>query len=466
MIFGFIKLPDISHAEGGIKVFAAKLTSERKSDVLISSGILFAPGQLDSEKNFSIFDANGTQIPIAARVLARWPDDNSIRSLLVQFPLKIEHNYKPVIIQWGFPRKSKDIAITEVKWILPEAILLLPAEWLCDSKVIGDQVPWGKHSFPGYDRNIEKYYPAMRDAQLTGDVSEDVYYSTPHVFYQLYVRTGDDNYFKSARVEAVRYRNDILKTGPNRGRHRDTDKTRFIYVEAMIDDYLLTGDEESLKIAGYMAEYLKNHFKPSEAFYSRKSQRFWTEREAAFPFLGAIDYYELTRDKDYLKYCDEIMQNLYKTQNEWPGRGGFIHNLYSHDPEEGARRDEYGGSPFMTGLLLEAIIKYHSVTNSVIAKDSIIKALDWLIKEGLTPDGRSFIYLTCDARKAKGHPDLNLLIAHAFGYGYTISGREDYLIKGTAVFEEGVKNAYLEDRKHFNQNYRSSGHFLAYIEEK
>ena len=120
----------------------------------------------------------------------------------------------------------------------------------------------------------------------------------------------------------------------------------------------------------------------------------------------------------------------------------------------------------MTGLLLEPIIEYHKLTGSKTAEESIFKTLDWLTKEGLTNDGESFYYMTSDASKNEGGaPDLNLLIAHAFGYGYKISGykRQDYLETGSTVFQCGIDKAFLGTRKHFNQNYRSSGHFLAYI---
>jgi len=160
------------------------------------------------------------------------------------------------------------------------------------------------------------------------------------------------------------------------------------------------------------------------------------------------------------------MKNLYRTQEQWPKRGGFIHNLYTHDPEEGAKPYEYGGSPFMTGLLLEPIVKYHQLTNSDIAKDSLYKALDWLIKEGIAPDGTNLLYSTAAAQSEDGHPDLNMLVVQAFGYGYKISEgkRADYLELGKKLFERGAEDAYLGDRKHFNQNYRSSGHFLSYID--
>ncbi len=451
--------------KGEMKAYVTKLANPKKTEVLVSSGVPFAPGQLDSERNFAVFDINGNEIPIAVKALARWPQDNSIRSLLVQFPMEIPHKYKQVSIRWGIPRTTQDLIPATVDWILPEGFMMLPVGWLCKTEIIGEQIPFGQTYFPVYDSNIDKYYPKISKTPWTGDISKDGYYSTPHVFYQLYIRTGEDKYFESARRELVHYRDEIIQEGPHRGKHKTQKKTRYIYVEAMVDDYLLTGDPKSLEVAGYMAEYLKKNYSPSNAYYPKNSERFWTERETAFPLLGIITYYELTGNKEYLDAAQQIVQNLYKTQAEWPGRGGFIHNLYAHDTSEGARRDEYGGSPFMTGLLLEGIIEYHRLTGSNIAKDSIFRALDWLMNEGLAPEGKSFVYLTCDKYRDEGHPDLNMLIVHAFGYGYKISGytRKDYLDVGNKVFEEGVKHGYLKGRKHFNQNYRSSGHYLAYI---
>lgn len=457
---------------GKLEVPVAKLTDSEDPHVLVSNGIPFAPGQLFSEKNFAVIDGADKEISIAVKVLARWPFDNSIRALLVQFPYIVEKRYAPVTLRLGIPRTAPDSPITEVNWVLPEGYIVLPARWLCVSEAAGEQIPMQINRFSGgpmtkYEENIQNNYPAMRDKPWSDDVADDGYYDITHVFYQLYVRAGNEDYFKSARREAVHYREGIVRIGPDRGSHKQHKQTRYVYVEGMIDDYLLTGDTKSLVTAGYMAEYLKKSYDPDKAFFPKSATRFWTEREAAFPFLGIISYYELTGDKNYLIAAKNIMRNLYRTQNEWPDRGGFIHNLYSHDPEEGARRNEYGGSPFMTGLLLEAVVKYHQVTNSNIAKDSIFKALDWLMNQALAPDGNSFVYTTAVQNKNEGHPDLNLLIAHAFGYGYKISGytKKEYLDFGSKIFNYGANNAFLGNRKHFNQNYRSSGHFLAYIEK-
>lgn len=466
--------PTIRHRDamlptsGSIKVAATRFKETPDNETLVSTGVPFGVGQLKSDKDITFFEGE-KEIPIATKVLARWVYDDSIRSVLVQFRVNWEdkEKYRPLIMKWGEKRNTEDIAITEVTWEIPEAYISLPAKWLCDSEVAGELVPINEKNFSGYDKKLLSVYPGRRDDQYKGDLREDFYYDTTHVFYQIYARTGKPENFVSARKEAIRYRDNIIKDGPERG-STTYKKPRYIFVQAMRDDYLLTGDERSLEIAGYMAEYLKNNFNPEKAFFPKRASHYWTERFYAFPFLGVLTYYELTGKKEYLDIASQYMNNLYKTQRQWPKRGGFIHNLYAHDPQEGARRNEYGGSPFMTGLLLEPIIEYHKLTGSKIAKESIFMALDWLVKEGLTPERDSFYYMTADIPKREGgHPDLNLLVAHAFGYGYRISGyeREDFLEIGKRIFQHGVKSAYLRKRKHFNQNFRSSGHFLSYIKD-
>ncbi len=451
---------------GSLDVMVVRLRGEPGGPALVSNGVPFAPGQLASERDVVVL-RDGQELPIATQVLARWPKDHSIRSLLVQFHLPGLDSDAPVTLVWGRTRQATDASPTPIAWDAPEGFLALPAYWLCDSQVIGAQVPMYAHGFPGYDTQIRQHYPLRRDDQLQGDIRVDGYYSTPHAFYQLYVRSGEPDIFLAARKELLAYRErELVHEGPDAGRHITYSQTRYVYVEAMADDYLLTGDPRSREVAKAMVDYLTRTFPPSKAFYPKGATNFWTEREAASPLLGVVAYYEMTGEDHFLRLAKEYVDNLYKTQQEWPERGGFIHNLYAHDTEEGARPDEYGGSPFMTGLLLEGISRYHRLTGDETAARSIFMALDWLMNEGLASDGSTFLYLTSDNYRGEpGHPDLNMLVAHAFGYGYKLSGytRADYLDLGTRIFQRGIQDAFLGKRKHFNQNFRSSGHFLAYI---
>ena len=419
-------------------------------------------------RQFKFVDESGKDIPIAVKVLARWPLDNSIRSVLVQFKYPIENIYKYATMEWGQPRTTGDLPIVEPSWELPQGYIILPAEWLCQSEVIGEQVPLGQKLLPAYDQKLEAVYPKMRDKGWTGNINDDHFYDTPHVFYQVYVRSGETADFVAARKELLNYRDTrVVLEGKDRGRARRTPKPYYVYMQAMADDYLLTGDPRSLEVAGYMDEYLMR-FDPGKAFYPKGADYFWTERNAGFELLGLVTYYGLTGDKKTLARVKQHVDNLYKTQMEWPSRGGYIHNLYAHDPEEGANPGEFGGSPFMTGLLLEGMIKYHRLTGDDEAADSIFRAVDWLKNEGIASNGKAVKYTTAEKYlDSDGAPDLNLSVVHAFGYAYKIGGCQDKddLKTGLALLKKGVSSAYMGNRKHFNQDFRSSGHFLGYVND-
>ena len=76
--------------------------------------------------------------------------------------------------------------------------------------------------------------------------------------------------------------------------------------------------------------------------------------------------------------------------------------------------------------------------------------------------GESFVYLGCPAY-SDGTPDLDNLIAHAFGYAYKLTGAAGYRTLGTALFNTAVSDGSAASAKHYDQQFRSSGHFPAYI---
>jgi PKD repeat protein len=95
-------------------------------------------------------------------------------------------------------------------------------------------------------------------------------------------------------------------------------------------------------------------------------------------------------------------------------------------------------------------------------------ALDYLKENCLATTGsyagKSFVYLGCPGYTT-GVPDLDNMISHAYAYGYKISGytREDYLSLATTIFNTAVSDGYAGSSKHFNQQFRTSGHTVAYL---
>jgi hypothetical protein len=311
------------------------------------------------------------------------------------------------------------------------------------------------------DRQREGYDNLKGDADWGDDVRYDGYYSTALAWYTLFARTGDVEVYDWARREAVHYRDDqIVQTGADAGTMNGRSEPRYLYLRAMEADYLLNGDPDTLRVSQLMADYLIDSHDEDWFYYAAEDESFWTERRSAFALLGLIVYGRMANDETYLDASHSRFNALLDTQAEWPD-GGFIHHLYAHDSEECPTWGAYGGSPFMTGLLFEAIIAYHEWFDDARAVDSVAAAADWLWLEGWETNGFSYL-IGCDDTPYGESPDLNLLIAHGFAFAGHHTGDTSYLSHGRTVFDAGVENAWMGERKQYNQNHRSSGAFLWY----
>lgn len=139
--------------------------------------------------------------------------------------------------------------------------------------------------------------------------------------------------------------------------------------------------------------------------------------------------------------------------------------------------------PFMVGLVLEALILYYDLVwqtkvrfpGNAIAlltriEQAIATAADGLWESNL-PGGlnvwdaatNSFTYLDRYV-PSEGYPtpspDLNMLIAPAYGFAWQATGIPKYRDRGDLIFAGAVRGAYLEGYKQFNQAYRWSFEYL------
>jgi hypothetical protein len=439
---------------------------------LTSNGVPFKPGDLSDPSNLKLMDG-AVEVPIAVKVLARWHGDNSIRAVLLQFNDGTGTGDKDYTLHIGTSRGTSDIPLTTVTWDFPRKILTLPAQYLCDSKVVWEQRPLGTSDFPDWEQQQLDSYGAIQfdGASLTACSNSDQYYNSIHTSYQLYARAGDIEYLVNGRKWALHHARDQIYLSGDRIGHGICSSwywTRYTYIQGLVDDYFFWGGDETRDVAGLIADYFYMSHE-SKWYYVAPYERngTWTERQPAFSLLGLVAYYEATNDPAYLNMATQRIEALHQMQSDW-GQTAWIHNLYDHDPEECGSTNDWGVSPWMTGLLLEGVIRYHKLTQSAEARESIIWALDYLKDHCLaTGDhaGRSFIYLCgCDSRpRTDGLPDLDNLITHAFAYGYSITGNNEYKTVATNAMNTAVDYGWPGDEKHFNQLFRSSGHAVAYL---
>jgi len=433
------------------------------------NGIPFRQGILFDERNARLLSGE-MEVPIAVKILAYWPDD-SIRILLIQFNAEFVGKTRKYMLKIGMPRGEPDIPLIPVTWDLPKKIITLQADYLCESLVVWEQVPLGKTAFPKWEQKQLKYYYKIEDVGTEPCAGRDQYYDSIHSTYQIYARTGEMPYLVNGRRWALHHRRDQIHLDGDRIGHAkcgDTNKTRYTYIQGLVDDYFFWGDEESKRVSGLIADnfYMKHE---DRWYYKAPGERgFWTEREAAFALLGLVAHFEATNDPVYLETAKRRIDLLHKMQLD-NGNTAWTHNLHDHDPSEGADIDDWGSSPWMSGLLLEGIIRFHKLTGDDNATQSIFMALDYLMENCLASTGKhvgkSFVYLDC-SKRTNGVPDLDNLISHAYAYGYRLSDytREDYLDLARDLLNTSVNYGSVYSSKQFNQQFRTSGHAVFYLE--
>jgi hypothetical protein len=133
---------------------------------------------------------------------------------------------------------------------------------------------------------------------------------------------------------------------------------------------------------------------------------------------------------------------------------------------------------FMVGLTASALIEYYERSVDLGSPDSrvlpaIKRAGEFLWDEMWVPnaDGSgygAFEYVqpsTSGVGSESPAPDVSLLIAPMFSWLYLQTGNATWLQRGDDIFAGGVKLAWLERAKNFNQNYRSSFNFIEWRAE-
>jgi len=441
---------------------------------LASNGIPFDRGILSDEADLRLMDG-ATEVPVGVRVLARWHGDNSVRVVLLQFAANFASGSKTYSLQVGTPRSLPDISVTEVAWDFPKKIITLPASYLCDSRVVWEQAPLGSTNFLEWEqKQVNNGHRIDFDgASLSDFANDDQYYNSIHTSYELYVRSGDIDYLINGRKWALHHaRDQIYLSGPNIGYSKcpQISKTRYTYVQGLVDDYFFWGHNETRDVAGIVVDnFYMTH--PDKFYYVAPGQRngLWTEREPGFALIGLVAYYEATNDPTYLTRATERVDKLHEMQMD-NGGTAWIHSLYDHDPSECGDVTNFGVSPWMTGLLLEGIIKYHKLTGYGKARESVLWALDYLMNGCVATGayaGKSFPYM-CGCTETiyvDGVPDVSNLMSHAFAYGYVLTTENPYRALALDLIDTAVQFGYTGSAKHFNQQFRSSGHAIAYLEQ-
>jgi hypothetical protein len=284
------------------------------------------------------------------------------------------------------------------------------------------------------------------------------YYDAIRVFYQIAAYTGDPSWNACALKARVAYRdNYVIKwKGGVPGYWNFTTGLRM--------DYERTGDPKSRtaaidlsRNAAYAADVTPLQY-TADAFRSR---------EVAYAIMAYLNAESLGdgRRARLSGHVDQALDHI----DQW-----FISKT-SRAPRDWTEVPQAAGKyyiqPFMVGLTSQALIRYWEVTGDARVVPAIKVALDAIWQRAWVPSDQAFWYQNWTSNPAlafpsqSGAPDLNLLIAPAYAWLWRQTGDDKYRERADQIFAGGVKGAWLEGPKQFNQSYMWSFDYVRWRSE-
>jgi hypothetical protein len=271
------------------------------------------------------------------------------------------------------------------------------------------------------------------------------YYDAARVYYQIADYTGDSAWTNcESKAEAI-YKSYVQGAAAWGGGYGAV-PGYWNFTTGFLMDVQHTADATSKQAAISLSE--------NASFCREWTVKASLSREVAYCLMSYLNAEALgePRRARMAQFADQALGHI----DQW-----FISKTFRQpqDSDVPQSAGQYYLQPFMVGLTTQALIKYWDVTKDSRVQPAVKAALDALWARAWVASDEAFWYenWTPDPSMAfparPGAPDLNLLIAPAYAWLYQRTGDTTYRDRGDQVFAGGVKGAYLEGAKQFNQSY-------------
>ena len=470
---------------------------------LVSFGLPLPFGFLTDPRKVRVLAEDGQETTAAVRSLEPWRNggrEGGVRSLLIQFKSDFSRKHtKRVRVLFHQARQEGSHEFVPVSQTLideaglkgPRVTALLPARWLCDSRIVGPQTPaTSSGEYAAYDRFVENNFPGSL-AYLDSQVYHEWLFDRTSTYYKMYARTGDRKFLDAAYHTAHFVRQHTKPDGPDAGSFTlKGPDLKYVYPRAMHIHYLLTGDERALVAGKLMAQYcLKNQepvyrphlIKPVPLGVDpERGRKFWTLRHQAYGLLGILHGWEMTGDRAYWLKARECVAAYYEHQQQppdgKPADGSLRQDWELYDPNEATFKG--ATSAWMMALLLDPLFHYWTLTGDKRVPEIVVKWCDFLDRQGMVPNGSMAYYvINCFARfdptapRGALGPDMemhNPEIAYTFALGIFFSQepkrRKAYRERFERLFPLAVTLDVNHPARAFNWAFQFSSQLIYFLQ--
>ncbi len=221
-----------------------------------------------------------------------------------------------------------------------------------------------------------------------------------------------------------------------------------VWITGDLDYYYLTGDRRALNVSIEMADAMVRHM----------PTRYGTHiRALGWPMILVLAAYEVTGDKKYLEAATKnwhVLKENIDWEKGWVVRLAGDHCLHPRGSSREERNTIYreqrcqGNVPFMEGLTLCALARYHRVTGDPEVLKAITVGVDQMIRECWQEDAKTFRYTACPLSSPRPY-SLFMLSAEAMAYEVRLTGDLEHL----RILREGFRAAIPKgDGHHFGKS--------------
>ncbi len=349
-------------------------------------------------------------------------------------------------------------------------------EYVSETRAAGDFPPAGIRGCEAYDAWVERAFTAhLKRRERIGEYGMlnfgdwygergvnwgNLEYDLAHGLFMHYLRTGDRRYFRRA-AEAARHHIDVDvvhavnkhlanpwgepprvgdvwlhcvgHTGgyysgaplPVSRTYQVGHSTNFghVWVSGDLDYYHLTGDRRAREVALEVADAMASHMPTRYGNHIRA---------VGWPMILVLDAYRATGDDKYLQAAAANWKVL-REEIDWE-RGWVVRLAAGHCRHEDRRCR--GNVPFMEGLTLCALARYHRVTGDPEVLRAISVGIDQMIRECWLEDAKTFRYTACPLSPVN-YSGLFMLSAEAMAYEAALTGNREHL----RILREGMRTA-------------------------
>lgn len=387
-------------------------------------------------------------------------------------------------------------------WRMVQEPLLATCEpaYFCSTMALGDFPPADTTKYYGYDPMINntmkmhlerrekvREYGLLNFGDWYGERSVNwgnLEYDLQHGLLLQYARTGDRRYYRRAEqaarhhidVDVIHATNDHLKNPWGRapkvgdiwlhclnhtGGYYEYGQVNLpvkkpyfmghsanfghVWVGGDLEYYLFSGDRRALEVSLMIADTMVENCPIPYGSGTHIRAQGW-------PMILLLCAYDVTGDRKYLKAADTLWRVL---KEKLDPEKGWVVRLAGDHCRHGDRRC-YGNVPFMEGMMLCALSRYHRITKDPEVLRAISVGIDQMIRECWEEDRKAFRYTACPISPITY--SLFPLVSEAMAYEIALTKNPEHL----RVFRECMMTAIQKDSNGFGKSFAQWLHFTPY----